>query len=201
MKLPWTQLTHFSYYDVGDKFIALCNLLQLAPNLLEVEWMFSQRDPESKWQPNPSMIVQHSRLRDLSVSMFSNPGSSFDCLSLPSLRKLCITTYQLFRAWSWIPFGFLSRNGQTLESFWLQTEAVKASELFACLKVLPALSDLTLIISRKLADPVDMTELLQSLSFTAARGNPSESILPALSTITIYCDTNDLNVGTWGQVC
>lgn len=199
VNLPWAQLTQFSYHAAtGESIVALCTLLQSAPNLLKVDWPLSQ-SMESKM--DPSVVVQHSRLRDLSVSMHSNPGSSFDCLSLPSLRNLHIKTAMWFKIWSWEPFeSFISRNGQALKSFHLETEAVKGSGLVACLKAMPSLSDLTLNISGRMTDTADIKQILQSLSHTAVNPDLDHLVLlPALSSITVYC-VDDLNGGDVGVI-
>jgi hypothetical protein len=193
MKLPWAQLTHFSLKDDGESIIDLRALLQSAPNLLEVDWPLSQ-PVRTNSQVNPSMTVQHPHVRDLSVFLYSDPGSSFDSFSLPSLRKLSIKTSRQFEDLPY-KFGlFISRNCQALESFQLIADLTNPSELIACLKDLPALSDLTLTISGRMIKCEEMKKLLQSLSYT--RRVPV--ILPALKRITVELQIplKDGNVGT-----
>jgi hypothetical protein len=179
MKLPWAQLTQFVLKQIGGRSITtLCALLQLAPNLLEVNWPLRKAT-----RTNLSTIVQHSRLRDFSVTLYDHPGS-LNYLSLPSLRKLSIKTSG-FKNRSWIKRfeSFLSRNGQALESFVLDVETVMGSELVACLKTLQALSGFTLTISGHchMSYTADMKEILQHMA------SPNPVMLPALDTITIVC--------------
>ena len=189
IKLPWAQLTHFSLKELDGRSIHdLSSVLQLAPDLLEVEWTLSQ---PPQLQINPSEIVQHPRLRDLSVFMWSDPGSSFDCLDLPSLRRLSYRTSRLSTAkWSWSKSeAFIVRNGQALQSFQLDATAVKGSELVACLGAMPALSELRLSFWDFSGDAANLEELIRSLCYTGAW--PDTTIVQALSTITIDCHIKD----------
>lgn len=188
LKLPWAQLTQFSLKE-EQSIIALCTLLQSAPNLLEVDWLLSQPMGSPCY---PSMVVQHHRLRDLSVSMFSDPRSSFDYLSLPSLSKLSIQveTYgRRSKALSWILFElFMSRSGRALENLQLNVDFTEVSDLVAGLKSLPVLSDLSLFVRNSTTDTADIEELLRSLSYTSA--STDAVMLPALRTIKIGCVIN-----------
>lgn len=193
MQLPWPQLTHLSLRE-EKSIIALRAVLQSAPNLLALDWLLSQ--PYRMESGSESLtMVQHPRLLDFSVFLYSDPGSSFNCLALPALRKLSIKTSRRFEASPWKIFeSFLSRNGQAVESFQLAADLADASKLTACLKILPALTDLTLAISGRVTDSAELKHLLKSLSYTGT----DPFILSALQRITIICQrtASDCNILT-----
>ncbi|KAF8220106.1 hypothetical protein L208DRAFT_773837 [Tricholoma matsutake] len=192
IKLPWAQLTHFSFEQEskGQSFTVFCTLLRLAPNLLEVGWVLEYDHPNDSML---SSVVQHSRLCNLSMSIIGDPGSSFDLLSLPSLRSLTIATAGRWSP-SWSPFSlFISRNTLSLESFQLRSPDKGSELLIAFLTAMPSLTHLTMVISN-LAVTIGTTveELLQALhSATDENAGIDAMLLPRLRTIRIEFNSHN----------
>ena len=188
IKLPWTQLTHFSFRQ-GQSITVLLTLLRLAPNLLSVDWILAHDwDPHS--DPMKSSIVRHSRLCNLSISIIGDPGPSFDRLFLPSLRTLSILS--ILRTAFRLPLAqFLSRNGRSLERLELHTSDIQGPELIAFLEAMPSISHLSLVIRSSPSNPRGaVEELLQMLyCATPKRAGGDVVMLPKMRTIKIECNS------------
>ena len=195
LELPWEQLTHFSSRRPSqpNSMAAFRILLQSAPHLQEVEWHLS---PFGQTVP---LALQHSRLRNLSMSIQGDPGFAFDYLFLPSLRELIIDLlFGDIRAytWSWSSFEpFILQNCRALESFALNSHILRIEEVIPCLEVLPSLLHFSLSTGityhHAISAPASIEGLLEALSFTA--GDTRRSVLlPKMKTITIVCAVPDM---------
>jgi hypothetical protein len=195
IKLPWAQLTKFSSHHEQD-IMALCTLLQLAPNLLEVDWQLAYNSSAQIDVVVPK--VQHMFLRDLSISIAREyAGHSFDHISLTSLRTLSIDAAASF--FSSPQFAsFVAQNCDSLENIELCSVDITGSQLVACMKALQSISHFAFSncdlrglfmdsVTRHNAESVET--LLQALSYTTRK---DLVVLPRLRSITVQCAIDNI---------
>ena len=197
IKLPWTQLTKFSSHHPQGMAL-LWNVLNLASNLVEVDWRLGPYDSQNQaWRVDaPPPMVQHLSLRDFSIHV-DEPALSgifLDRITLSSLRTLSINASA--QCWSMPQLAsFISQNRCSLDSFELDSSDISGSQLIACMENLQSISHLTLSICISVALPTTQSKLntaqkavgtlLRALSYTS--GRKDLVLLPKLKTIAIQC--------------